>query len=85
MTTPRSRRELGVRRAGSAYQGVLESVFAILIGAGLGYWADAEFESAPWGLMIGLALGFCAFVLRLVRLARQMQAMVDEEESSGEG
>ncbi len=80
MTPPQSRRELDVRRAGGAYQGAFESVFAIRIGAGFGYWADASFETSPWGLLVGLALGFSAFVLRLVRLARQMQALADEEE-----
>ena len=80
VTPPRGQRELNVRRAGSAYQGAFEAVFAILIGAGFGYWADASFDTSPWGLLLGLALGFGAFVLRLVRLARQMQALADEEE-----
>ncbi len=80
MTPPRSQRELQVRRAGGAYQGAFEAVFAILIGVGFGTWADASFDTSPWGLLVGLALGFSAFVLRLVRLARQMQALADEEE-----
>jgi len=74
-----------VRRGGLAYQGAFESVFAILIGAGLGYWADARFETAPWGLMTGLLLGFSAFVLRLMRLARQLQEIAEHgEQGSGE-
>ena len=56
------------RRAGAAYQGALEAVFAILISGGVGYWADARFGSAPLGLLVGLAIGFGAFVLRLFRL-----------------
>jgi ATP synthase protein I len=79
VTPPRSPRELHVRRAGGAYQGAFEAVFAILIGVGFGYWADASFETSPWGLLLGLVLGFSAFVLRLVRLAREMQALADEE------
>jgi ATP synthase protein I len=75
VTVPKSEREVRVRRAGTAYQGAFESVFAILIGAGLGYWADATFDSAPWGLLVGLLLGFGAFVLRLVRLARQLESL----------
>ena len=85
MRAPQSQRGLRVRRAGTAYQGALESVFAILIGVGFGYWADASFDTSPWGLLVGLLFGFGAFVLRLVRLARQMQAMADEPgETPGE-
>jgi len=69
------------RRAGAAYQGAFESVFAILIGAGLGYWADWGFGTAPAFLLVGLALGFGAFVLRLYRLGRKLQRLAGEKES----
>jgi ATP synthase protein I len=62
----------GSRRFGAAYQGAFEAVFSIGIGAGLGHWVDRRFSSEPWGVLTGLALGFGAFVLRLVRLAREM-------------
>jgi len=57
-------------REGAAYQGALEAVFALLIGAGIGYWADTRFGSSPWLLVIGTALGFAAFVVRLFRMGR---------------
>jgi len=76
---PLGERRLNVRRAGTAYQAAFEALFAILIGAGLGYWVDSSFETAPWGLLVGLALGFGAFVLRLVRLARQLETLRDGE------
>lgn len=63
------------RRQGAAYQGGVEAVFAILIGAGLGHWGDSAFDTAPWLLMLGFVLGFGAFVLRLVRLGRRQQEM----------
>jgi F0F1-type ATP synthase assembly protein I len=80
MTDPREaqrEKELTTRRAGAAYQGAFESVFSILIGAGLGYWADHAFGTFPRYLFIGLAIGFGAFVLRLYRLGRKLQALVD--------
>lgn len=80
MKAPQSERQLRFRRAGTAYQGAFESVFAILIGVGLGYWADASFGTSPWGVLAGLAVGFGAFVLRLVRLGRQLQEMAGEED-----
>ena len=64
----------------SRYQGAVEAVFAILIGAGLGYWADEHFGSAPRYLVIGVVLGFGAFVLRLLRLGEQMREL---SETSG--
>lgn len=67
------------QRAGAAYQGAVEAVFAILISGGLGYWADTRFGSAPRGVLVGLAIGFGAFVLRLFRLGRQLQAPAGEE------
>ena len=63
----------GTRSFGAAYQGAFEAVFAILIGAGLGYAVDRRFGTGPWGVVSGLGLGFGAFVLRLVRLGREMQ------------
>ncbi|MGE0595668.1 MAG: AtpZ/AtpI family protein [Hyphomonadaceae bacterium] len=42
---------------------------AILVGALLGYGADYFLHSGPWGLVIGLALGFAAGVVNVVRTA----------------
>lgn len=64
----------GGRRFGRAYQGAFEAVFAIVIGAGLGYAVDARFGSEPYGVLVGLGLGFAAFVLRLVRLGREFES-----------
>ncbi len=88
MTAPNDRsgndRDPRARRAGVAYQGAFEAVFAILIGAGLGYWADSSFETAPRYLLIGFFFGFGAFVLRLVRLGRQLTALAEQTQESGE-
>ncbi len=58
------------RRGAAAYQGALEAVFAIAIGTGIGYWADAHFGSSPRWLIVGTFLGFGAFVLRLWRMRK---------------
>ena len=62
-----------------AYQGAFEAVVAILIAAGIGYWIDNSFDTAPWGLVVGTAVGFGSFVLRLVRLGRQLEELREEE------
>lgn len=43
---------------------------AILVGALLGFGADHFLHTEPWGLTIGLALGFIAGVVNVVRLAQ---------------
>lgn len=45
---------------------------AVLVGAGLGYWADAHWESTPVGVISGVVVGFAAMVLRLLRLGREL-------------
>ncbi len=60
-----------------SYQGAIEAVFAVLIGAGIGYWVDRRLGSTPWGLLIGLAIGFAAMVLRLLRLGRELGISAD--------
>lgn len=69
----RSLPEAGPRRAGAAYQGALEAVFAILISMGIGYWADQHFDTAPRFLILGVIVGFGSFVLRLSRMRRLLE------------
>jgi F0F1-type ATP synthase assembly protein I len=61
------------RRQGAVYQGAFEAVFALLITAGFGYWLDGYFDTAPWLLLIGTAIGFASFTVRLIRLGRWMK------------
>jgi ATP synthase protein I len=43
---------------------------AIIVGALLGYGADAFLHTSPWGILIGVMLGFAAGVVNVVRVAR---------------
>lgn len=43
---------------------------AILVGAAIGYGIDLWLHLSPWGLIVGLALGFVAGVVNVVRAAR---------------
>lgn len=75
----RAARQRTAQRQGLAYQGAFEAVIAILIAAGIGLWADRHFESSPRYLLIGIVVGFGSFVLRLVRLGRQLHPDAPEE------
>jgi F0F1-type ATP synthase assembly protein I len=52
----------------SAYQGAVEAVVAMVICALAGWWIDRRFGSGPWGLFVGMAVGFAALLLRLLRI-----------------
>jgi F0F1-type ATP synthase assembly protein I len=85
VTDRREEKESNGRRKGAVYQGGSEAVFSILITAGIGYWLDSRFETTPTFLLIGLAVGFAAFTVRLVRLGREMQRRaMNEAEETGE-
>ena len=58
---------------GAVYQGAFEAVIALLIATVFGYWLDGYFDTAPWLLLIGTAIGFASFTVRLIRLGRWMR------------
>lgn len=60
------------RGSGGAYEGAFEAVGSILVATGLGYWFDHHYETTPIGVLVGAAIGFAAFALRLFRLGRQL-------------
>jgi F0F1-type ATP synthase assembly protein I len=72
------------RRKGAAYQGAFEAALAILIAGFVGNLADDHFGTAPRYLLIGFFIGFCSFVLRLVRLGRYLQATEEDEDSNSQ-
>ena len=79
MTARRDDKESQTRSKGAVYQGGSEAVFAILIAAGIGYWIDSHFDTAPIGLLIGVAIGFASFTLRMIQLGRQVQRQYSNE------
>jgi ATP synthase protein I len=65
VNTDRSGMSLGLRLAS-------EFASAILVGGLLGYGIDYLVKSSPWGLLVGLALGFVTGTVNLIRASRQM-------------
>ncbi len=66
----------------AAYPGAVEAVFAIMIAIGLGYWADQKLDTGPVWLIVGAVIGFCAFVLRLMRLRPVLEQPPSDAEGS---
>jgi F0F1-type ATP synthase assembly protein I len=54
-------------QAAAAWGIALDFVFTIIAGAGLGWLIDRWLNSAPWGVLVGLALGFGAAFVRIVK------------------
>lgn len=52
----------------------------------VGYWIDRHFGSAPWGLLVGLALGLIGGLYNLVResLAAAKEASAEDQERRAE-
>jgi F0F1-type ATP synthase assembly protein I len=61
------------RGKGAVYQGAFEAVIALLIAVALGHWLDGYFDTAPWLLLVGAAIGFASFTVRLMRLGHWMK------------
>jgi F0F1-type ATP synthase assembly protein I len=71
--------ESQVRWLGRTYQGALEAVLAIVIMAVIGAYADSHFDTAPVLFLVGLAIGFGSFVLRLLRLLKEVQTPPEDD------
>lgn len=51
----------------AAWGVALDFVFTIIAGAALGWLIDRWLKSSPWGVLGGLALGFAAALVRIVK------------------
>jgi F0F1-type ATP synthase assembly protein I len=69
------------RNEAKAYQAAFEAVLSIPVGMGLGYWADRAWGTSPIGLGIGAALGFAAFVRRLVSMRSLVPPAADSADA----
>jgi F0F1-type ATP synthase assembly protein I len=66
------------------YQAGLEAVVALAVAGAVGAWIDSRQGTAPVFLLVGIAVGFGACTLRLVRYQREQQrraGMQEQEES----
>jgi F0F1-type ATP synthase assembly protein I len=76
---PQEKPDSPTKRGMKAYQGALEAVLSIPIGMGLGHLADRYFGTGSVFLLVGLAVGFASFVIRISRL----RTLIDEAPEDG--
>ena len=57
-------------------------VAGVLVGGAIGYFLDRWLGSTPWLMVVFLMLGFAAGIMNVIRTAREMQK-ISEEQSKG--
>lgn len=57
---------------------------AVIVGGMLGFGIDHFAKTTPWGLLVGIILGFMAGTRNIVRLAKEMSADAGENQTSQE-
>lgn len=67
----------------SAYQGAVEAVLAVVISGLGGYWVDRRFGTEPTGFLVGMAIGFAAFGLRMWRMRNLMGTTGTDKDGPG--
>jgi len=70
---PAAKTESGMVGMAKAWAVALDFVFSILAGGGLGWLIDLWRSSAPWGLLIGMALGFVVGFWRIIRTTQAQE------------
>ena len=78
-----------------AFRFLTELVVGVVVGLGLGLVLDRQFGTAPWLLLLFLALGFTAGMVNMIRSAQREQkkhpvpanakAVRDDEDDDGNG
>lgn len=74
------------RWGGGALWGMGFELAAAVAGFTLvGYWVDRHYQTYPWGILIGLALGLIGGMYNLIRdsLAASRQARSEDETTDG--
>ena len=69
----------------SAYQGAVEAVLAVVISGLAGTWVDRRFGTEPTGFLVGMAIGFAAFGLRMWRMRNLMGTTGTETTGTKDG
>ena len=51
----------------------VELVVATMLGAGLGWWGDRSFGTAPWLMLVGIVIGVAAGLRNIHRVIEELQ------------
>ena len=77
-TTPQVR-DYGSKAAGYGYRLMGVLIGGVFVGLGFGAGADVVLKTAPWGMIIGVLVGFGVSIWMAVRSAQRMSAEAARE------
>ncbi|HEY9235919.1 MULTISPECIES: AtpZ/AtpI family protein [Phenylobacterium] len=77
-TTPKVH-DYGSKAAGYGYRLMGVLIGGVFVGLGFGAGADVLFKTAPWGMIIGVLVGFGVSIWMAVRSAQRMTAEAAKE------
>lgn len=72
-------RDYGSKAAGYGYRLMGVLIGGVFVGLGFGAGADVVFKTAPWGMIIGVLVGFGVSIWMAVRSAQRMSAEAAKE------
>lgn len=67
-------KDYGSKAAGYGYRLMGVLIGGLFVGLGFGAGADAVFKTAPWGMIVGVLVGFTVSIWMAVRSAQRMTA-----------
>lgn len=77
--TTQAPRDYGSKAAGYGYRLMGVLIGGVFVGLGFGAGADVVFKTAPWGMIIGVLVGFGVSIWMAVRSAQRMTAEAARE------
>lgn len=77
--TTQTPRDYGTKAAGYGYRLLGVLVGGLFVGLGFGFAIDAVAGTKPWGMIIGVLVGFVVSVWMAVRSAQRMTAEAAQE------
>ena len=77
--TTQTPRDYGSKAAGYGYRLIGVLIGGVFVGLGFGAGADVVLKTAPWGMIIGVLVGFGVSIWMAVRSAQRMTAEAARE------
>ncbi|MBS0489758.1 MULTISPECIES: AtpZ/AtpI family protein [unclassified Phenylobacterium] len=77
--TTQTPRDYGSKAAGYGYRLMGVLIGGVFVGLGFGAGADVVLKTAPWGMIIGVLVGFGVSIWMAVRSAQRMTAEAARE------